>query len=487
MSQRGNIADRFARHRLIKGWDQNKISQAHILVAGAGAIGNETIKNLALLGIGRLTIVDMDKIEPSNLSRTVLFSEKDVGRSKAEVAAEKVRELSKETLPESFSGTLQEYYRNRIKQFKSFNLVLGCLDNMEARFFLNHIAVYHKIPYVDAGMISFEGAVQVVYPPFTPCLECNATPQFYRDMGRRYSCTTGDYVDLTEQQRTLTLPSFATTTSLISSIQVQEAVKIILGKELFIRYGVWPPEIGAPLDNLLQINGRALAMQHIRLEKNPDCYVCGARNRKSMASFFYKSTSITLSKGETLRSLKKRLKLKLKCRRLNLAQGLRFIPDYNLVFNELKRIQPKLIFISKSILLKLTKREFKKIKLDSFFVKIHRDLNQIVKSPLFRDLESSVKSAGKVQTLKRLTTLLLEVASKIGIMDSMDNEDAKLMLNTIEEVIKQVKSLIPVISEQLSIFELSSFLDKESYVIIPAKEKKVDEIFLLNLNSSKHV
>jgi glutamyl-tRNA reductase len=73
--------DRYARQRLIPSWQQESLKQATVLVGGAGALGNEVIKNLALLGIGRLIILDRDTIEVSNLSRTVLFRPLSVHRA----------------------------------------------------------------------------------------------------------------------------------------------------------------------------------------------------------------------------------------------------------------------------------------------------------------------------------------------------------------------------------------------------------------------
>ena len=87
-----DIDDRYARHRLIDGWDQERLRAARVMVAGAGAIGNEVIKLLALLGIGRLLIVDFDSVEISNLTRSPLFREADIGRSKAFIAAERAKE-----------------------------------------------------------------------------------------------------------------------------------------------------------------------------------------------------------------------------------------------------------------------------------------------------------------------------------------------------------------------------------------------------------
>ena len=89
MTKRGGAVDfepgRYARHRLVDWFDQDEVGAVRALVVGAGAIGNEVLKNLALLGVRHLTIVDLDHIEVHNLTRSVLFRESDVGRSKAEV------------------------------------------------------------------------------------------------------------------------------------------------------------------------------------------------------------------------------------------------------------------------------------------------------------------------------------------------------------------------------------------------------------------
>src|SRR6478736_2679494 len=87
-------ADRYSRLRLIRWWDQDRLRAAKILVVGAGAIGNEVLKNLALLGIGHSWIVDFDTIDDSNLTRSVLFRESDRGQSKARVAARAMREIN---------------------------------------------------------------------------------------------------------------------------------------------------------------------------------------------------------------------------------------------------------------------------------------------------------------------------------------------------------------------------------------------------------
>src|SRR5216683_685521 len=90
--------DRFSRLRLIPWWDQSKIANCKLLVVGAGALGNEILKNAALLGFRKVVIVDLDRIEESNLSRTILFRQRDIGEFKAEAAAEAYRSLSPNAL-----------------------------------------------------------------------------------------------------------------------------------------------------------------------------------------------------------------------------------------------------------------------------------------------------------------------------------------------------------------------------------------------------
>src|SRR5437016_14635599 len=85
--------DRFHRFKLIGWWDQNKLARDKIVVIGAGALGNEIVKNLALLGVGNLFIADMDRVENSNLSRSILYREKDNGTLKASAAARAAKEI----------------------------------------------------------------------------------------------------------------------------------------------------------------------------------------------------------------------------------------------------------------------------------------------------------------------------------------------------------------------------------------------------------
>ena len=124
---------------LLRAWDQTRLRQAKILVAGAGAIGNEVIKLLSPLGVGHICMVDFDTVEISNLTRSVLFREEDIGRSKAQAAAERARQINPDIVVHAMHGDLEfdigQGVLHRVK-----NLVIGCLDSLQARLALNRIA-----------------------------------------------------------------------------------------------------------------------------------------------------------------------------------------------------------------------------------------------------------------------------------------------------------------------------------------------------------
>src|SRR4051795_6504126 len=119
--------DRYSRLRLIPWWRQEKLAAARVLVVGAGALGNEVLKNLALVGIGTTFVIDLDSVEPSNLSRSVLFRAEDGGQPKAEVAARRAREINPEvSIVPRHGDVITEM---GLGLFAAVDVVIGCLDN----------------------------------------------------------------------------------------------------------------------------------------------------------------------------------------------------------------------------------------------------------------------------------------------------------------------------------------------------------------------
>jgi molybdopterin/thiamine biosynthesis adenylyltransferase len=219
----GHAEDRYSRLRLIPWWDQDKIRAARVLVIGAGALGNEILKNLALLGFLQVVVVDLDQIELSNLSRAILFRSTDVGRSKADTVAHAYREL----LPEA---TVQPLTANVMQDcglglFAWADLILAGLDNREARLWINRAAWKTNRPWIDGAIEGINGVARVFLPGRAPCYECTLGETDWAILDRRMSCN----LLLHEATSEGRVPTTPTISSIIGGIQVQEAVKLLHG------------------------------------------------------------------------------------------------------------------------------------------------------------------------------------------------------------------------------------------------------------------
>lgn len=217
--------DRYERFQLIGWWDQNRLRNGRVLVVGAGALGNEVLKNLALLGIGHVYVLDMDNVENSNLSRSVLFRAADNGRPKADVAAARTRELNPDIRVTAVTGNVLTDVGLGV--FRSADVVIGCLDNREARLWVNRCCWKAGRPWVDGGIQEISGVVKVFDPRAagTACYECGMTANDYRLINLRYSCPLLRREDLLEGK----VPTAPTIASMIAGMQVQEMLKLLHG------------------------------------------------------------------------------------------------------------------------------------------------------------------------------------------------------------------------------------------------------------------
>jgi molybdopterin/thiamine biosynthesis adenylyltransferase/predicted RNA-binding Zn-ribbon protein involved in translation (DUF1610 family) len=215
--------DRYSRQRLIAGWDQERLSQARILVAGAGALGNEVLKNLALAGVGHLLIVDFDRVEITNLSRSVLFHENDIGSPKASTAAHALQRLNPQISVHAIDGDLE--IDLGLGEIRDYDLVLGCLDSVHARWALNRACQKAGRAWIDAGINSSIGEVALYINGKTPCYECGMTQQMWRQIHDRRSCML-----LNRGLPDKIVPTTAIISSLTAAVQVNEALAWIHGK-----------------------------------------------------------------------------------------------------------------------------------------------------------------------------------------------------------------------------------------------------------------
>jgi adenylyltransferase/sulfurtransferase len=215
--------DRFSRFRLIAWWEQQRLQEANILVIGAGALGNEILKNLALLGFRRIVIADLDSIEESNLSRTVLFRTDDIGRSKAVAAAAACESLGNDALIHPIHADVLSQIGVGI--FGWADVILAGLDNREARLWINRCAWKVNRPWIDGAIEGINGVARVFLPGQVPCYECTLGETDWALLEKRLSCNLLSRDEIL-QGKTPTTP---TTASIIAGIQAQEAVKLLHG------------------------------------------------------------------------------------------------------------------------------------------------------------------------------------------------------------------------------------------------------------------
>ena len=207
---------------LLSWFKQDKVRNAKVLVVVAGALGNEVIKNLTLFGVGTIFVCDFDRIELSNLTRSVLFREKDAYEHsyKAEVAAKRAMEINPQIKVIPIVGNL--FSEVGLGIYKDVDVVIGCLDSRIARYLLNRLCMRVGKTWIDGSIENMTGVVKV-YSPGINCYECNLSREEFNNIMLRTGCA--DVVRAqTSAGRVATTPISA---SIVGAMQAQEAMKII--------------------------------------------------------------------------------------------------------------------------------------------------------------------------------------------------------------------------------------------------------------------
>src|SRR5260221_2691012 len=215
--------DRFSRFRLIGWWDQEKLGSARVLVIGAGALGNEILKNLALLGFANIVIVDLDSIDASNLSRSILYRAADVGRRKADVAADAVRDIFPDARVHPITANV--VHSLGLGLFAWADVVIAGLDNREARLWINRACWKMNKPWIDGAIEGINGVARVFKAGQPPCYECTLGETDWAILSKCMSCNLLALESDTEG-KVATTPTIS---SIIAGLQVQEAVKLLHG------------------------------------------------------------------------------------------------------------------------------------------------------------------------------------------------------------------------------------------------------------------
>jgi adenylyltransferase/sulfurtransferase len=207
---------------LLSWFKKEKVKNARVLVAGAGALGNEVVKDLALFGIGHIYVIDFDRIELSNLTRSVLFREEDANNHsyKAEIVAKRAMEINPQIKVVPIVGNL--FSEVGFGLYRAVDVVIGCLDSRIARYLLNRLCMRAGKTWIDGSIENLTGVIRV-YTPNLCCYECGLSREEFNHIMLRTGCA-----DVVRTQssagRIATTPVSA---SIIGAMQVQEAMKII--------------------------------------------------------------------------------------------------------------------------------------------------------------------------------------------------------------------------------------------------------------------
>lgn len=214
---------------------QKKISGAHVAVVGCGGLGCNVINNLALAGIGELTLIDDDTPSESNMNRQFFYP--GTHAPKVETSARWVEKVSPETHVEERRERLTE--NNAAGLIDGCDIVVDCLDSMSSRLALNKAIVDAGVPMVHGGVQSMYGQVMVVVPGKTPCLAC-----FMKEFV------------------SVSIPSLSSAVSTVAGIQSNEVLKMITG-------------VGETLSGrLLILDLETNSIRIVLISRNSECCVC---------------------------------------------------------------------------------------------------------------------------------------------------------------------------------------------------------------------
>ncbi len=288
--------DRYIRHQSVHWLNQEDLFRKNVLIVGMGAIGNELLKNMVLLGIGNITIIDFDKIEIHNLTRSVLFREKDIGKYKVQVAKERAKELNPDPRIQIQAYSDDFYEVVNLSFLEQFDVVFSAVDNFEARIRLHRLCFLNKIDFINAGIDS--QYVNVEYFPYSKdhhlaCFECNLNDKVYQNINKRYSCGWIEKTAINQKK----IPTTILTSSVAASIMLS----------CFLRRDVYVDPTKIFIDTIDPNLTKA------RLQKNEDCYFCSTWGNTQQQSWREFLKYIQNLKDETTFFLNEPILISLRC------------------------------------------------------------------------------------------------------------------------------------------------------------------------------
>ena len=239
---------RYSRHILLPevgGKGQKKLSEAKVLIIGAGGLGSPVALYLAAAGVGTIGIIDGDQVDLSNLQRQIIHHTDNIGQMKVDSAREKMAALNPDIAIAIYDEMLNA--ENALSLFERFDIIVDGTDNFPIKFLVNDAAFFARKKLVHGGILRWEGQLLTVLPTVSACYRCifiEPPPP-----GAVPSC-----------QEAGVLGALA---GIIGTLQGTEALKLILG-------------IGKPLTNrILKYDALRTEFREIPIRKNPNCPLCG--------------------------------------------------------------------------------------------------------------------------------------------------------------------------------------------------------------------
>lgn len=218
-----NDLERYRRQNLLSFFPQDKqkvLAKTEVLIVGGGGLGSNSASHLVRLGVGSLKIVDSDVVELSNLHRTNVFDEGDVGRKKSEVLEQKLSQINSQT---KVVGVSERVTAENIEDLvKGADVIMDGTDNLLTRFLINEVSIKHNVPWVYAGVHGVVGMVFGVIPQKTPCLQCMMET-------------------LPSQQPKVELPVLGNLPGVVAGMQCTELLRLVFEKETsgLLIYDLW--------------------------------------------------------------------------------------------------------------------------------------------------------------------------------------------------------------------------------------------------------
>lgn len=240
---------RYSRHVLLEDIDvvgQEKLLASHALVIGAGGLGSASAPYLAAAGLGKITLVDHDKVELTNLQRQIMYTQNSIGENKAASGKSFLKSLSPGIKVNAIESKADDAMLHQL--LPTVDIVLDCTDNFATRQMINRLCVEHQIPLVSGSALRFDGQISVfdLRNNNSPCYACIFSPE---EEFEEVSCAS--------------MGIFSPLVGIIGAMQAAQALQVLIG-------------FGEPLvGRMLLWNARNTQIDEIRITRNPECIVCG--------------------------------------------------------------------------------------------------------------------------------------------------------------------------------------------------------------------